>query len=171
MIRALILILAALLPWSAPAAEPLTFTESSAHFGATHSVAGPVVDDWTFSVPSVSWANASLVSASLGPSGTHWFQILNAEILGDGIAVEFENVPMPENGRWQAWFLPDAMLPPGDYTLRVAGNVYRGMGSGSYAGTINVSPIPEPSALALAAAGLAAVGWVARRRQGARPAD
>jgi hypothetical protein len=146
------------------AAEPLTFQNGSAYFGATHAVAGVVVDDWTFSVPSTSLANASLVSAALGPVGTHWFQITNAEILGDGIAVAFESALMPQNGRWQAWFLPDSTLPSGDYTLRVTGNVYRGYGAGSYAGTINVSPVPEPSALALAAAGLFAVMWVVRRK-------
>lgn len=150
---------------AAAAAEPLTFEGGTAYFGATHSIVGPVVDDWTFRVPSTSWANASLVSAALGPVGSHWFQIIDADILGDGIAVSFEDVRMPQNGRWQAWFLPDSVLPPGDYMLRVTGNVYRAMGSGSYAGTINVSPVPEPSGLALAASGLVTVAWIAARRR------
>lgn len=154
-----------LLATQAAAAGPLTFTDGSSHFGATHTGSGHVVDDWKFSVAAPSIGNASLVSAALGPVGTHWFEIIDATLLGDGIAVAFEPVRLPQNGRWQSWFLPDSHLPPGDYTLRIEGNTYRAMGAGSYAGTVNVSPIPEPHTTALLAAGLAAVAWVAHRKR------
>jgi hypothetical protein len=166
MIRTMILILAALLPWSAPAAEPLTFTGGTAHFGATHATPGAAtLDEWTFDVPALSFASASLVSISLLPT-SDW-QFRDASIDGDGISVSFLPAAVGVPGL-AVWAITDAVLPPASYTLRVEGWVPANRWAGSYAGTINVSPIPEPSALALGAAGLLVVGWVARRRHGNR---
>jgi hypothetical protein len=169
MIRALILVLAALMPWHSTAAEPLTFTAGSAHFGATHATPGAAtLDEWTFDLPATSFAAASLVSISLLPT-SDW-QFRDAAIDGDGISVSFLPAAVGVPGL-AVWAITDAVLPPASYTLRVEGFVPVSAAVGTFAGTLNVSPVPEPSALALAAAGLAAVGWVARRRQGARPAD
>jgi hypothetical protein len=163
MIRTLILILAALLPWSAPAAEPLTFTGGTAHFGATHATPGQrTLDEWTFDLPVLSFASASLVSISLLPT-SDW-QFRDAAIDGDGISVSFLPAAVGVPGL-AVWAITDAVLPPASYTLRVEGWVPANRWAGSYAGTINVSPVPEPSALAMSAAGLLAVGWVAYRRR------
>lgn len=163
MIRSLILVLAALLPWQSPAAEPLTFVQGSAHFGATHATPGQrMIDKWTFDVPVLSFASASLVSISLLPTSNWRFE--DAAIDGDGISVAFMPAAVDVPGL-AVWAVADAVLPAGLYTLRVEGLVpYNCCRVGSYAGTINVSPVPEPNALLLAASGLLSVVWIARRR-------
>jgi hypothetical protein len=162
MIRTLILVLAALLPWGAPAAEPLTFTAGSAHFGATHATPGAAtLDEWTFDLPVASFISASLVTISLLPT-SDW-QFRDAAIDGDGISVSFVPAAVDAPGL-SVWSITDAVLPAGPYVLRVEGFVPGNRWAGSHSGTINVSPVPEPNALMLLAAGLAAVGWVAWRR-------
>jgi len=162
MIRTLILVLAALLPWSAPAAEPLTFTGGTAHFGATHATPGAAtLDEWAFDLPVLSFASASLVSISLLPT-SDW-QFRDAAIDGDGISVSFLPAAVGVPGL-AVWAITDAVLPPGPYTLRVEGFVPANRWAGSFGGNVSVSPVPEPSAIALAIAGLLVVGWVARRR-------
>jgi hypothetical protein len=156
---AVLAIAVALLTTPAAAAAPLSFEQGTAAFGATHSTPGSIADDWTFSL-----AGPSIVSASVAPSGSHWLDVTSVGILGDGLALAFESERIPEARRWQAWTLPDAYLPPGDYTLRIDGTVYRGFTHGHYSGAMTVSPIPEPGAWALLLAGLAAVAFVARRR-------
>jgi len=60
--------------------------------------------------------------------------------------------------------LSDPALPGGQYTLEVRGLVTGGSG-GSYAGVINISPVPEASTYSMMLVGLAIVGIAMRRRQ------
>lgn len=54
---------------------------------------------------------------------------------------------------------------PGSYTLSVAGYKINPALSGSYSGNINLNPVPEPETYAMLLAGLALVGFTARRRK------
>lgn len=56
-------------------------------------------------------------------------------------------------------------LAPGSYVLEVRGNI-TGTYGGSYAGVLNLAPVPEPGAIGMMLAGLGLLGFVARRRQG-----
>jgi hypothetical protein len=55
-------------------------------------------------------------------------------------------------------------LSAGNYVLEVRGDVV-GTAGGSYAGVLNISPIPEPGEWALMAIGLGLIGFVAARRK------
>ncbi len=54
-------------------------------------------------------------------------------------------------------------LLPGSYVLEVRGNITGNYG-GSYAGVLNLAPVPEPGAIGMMLAGLGLLGFVARRR-------
>lgn len=53
---------------------------------------------------------------------------------------------------------------PGEYELIVGGHKINGNVSGSYAGNIAVSPVPEPETYAMMLAGLGLLAFSARRR-------
>ena len=58
---------------------------------------------------------------------------------------------------------PNPLLS-GNYTLQVRGLV-TGSGGGSYAGTLNLTPVPEVESLAMFLAGLGMMGFISRRRK------
>ncbi len=55
-------------------------------------------------------------------------------------------------------------LVAGNYTLQVRGTVI-GSGVGSYAGTLNLTPVPEAETYAMFLAGLGLMGFMSRRRK------
>lgn len=61
--------------------------------------------------------------------------------------------------------LPTTLLAPGTYVLQMRGNV-TGTFGGSYAGTLNIAPVPVPAALPMMLTGLGLLGGVMRRRKG-----
>lgn len=64
-----------------------------------------------------------------------------------------------------------SVLGAGSYKLDIAGSV-AGSSGGMYTGSLSVSPVPEPATWGMTLSGLAAVGFLARRRKatGAKPA-
>ncbi len=60
--------------------------------------------------------------------------------------------------------LNDAMLNPGTYVLQLRGSVSGSQG-GSYAGVLNVAPVPVPSALWLITSAVAGLGTIGRKRR------
>lgn len=55
-------------------------------------------------------------------------------------------------------------LAPGSYVLEVRGNL-TGTSGGSYAGVLNLAPVPEPGAVGMMLAGLGMLGFMVRRRR------
>ena len=53
-------------------------------------------------------------------------------------------------------------LGAGDYVVQIRGQV-TGQFGGSYAGVINVAPVPEPSGVVLALAGMGLLGFASLR--------
>jgi hypothetical protein len=61
--------------------------------------------------------------------------------------------------------LYEGLASAGIYKLVVDGT-FLGKGGGSYGGTVNVTPVPEPESWGLTVSGLVAVGLMVRRRKG-----
>ncbi len=61
--------------------------------------------------------------------------------------------------------LYEGLEPAGIYKLVVDGT-FLGKSGGSYGGTVNVTPVPEPETWGLTLSGLVAVGIMVRRRKG-----
>ncbi len=138
-----------------------TATEQSAAFGVTHVEQGNFVDTFTFTPSNGTFfVNAGLVTLGFSPQTdvNFDFAIINGNYMtlaGPGI---FE----------YGYLLPTAIGGP--LVLTVIGNVNGagaiGPASASYAGTLNISPVPEPAGYAMLLAGLGVAGlWRGRRRE------
>ena len=142
------------------AAVPLPF------FGLV-PVLGPFTDSFTFSLPANGGSgysvanftllpglyNTSLTTLSLwsNPDGVVWN--------GDESLIGTSSAP-----GGSAVGLVQSAQPAGNYALTVMG-VANGTSGGIYTGAISVTAVPEPETYAMMLAGLAALGFLARRRQ------
>lgn len=121
------------------------------------------VDTYTFSIAAPSDLSSSLTSfASARTKATSNLDITAVNLWFNGVKVG-SGVEFTE-GENEEWLLDIGNLSSGAYTLEVAG-LFEGSKGGSYAGEINVSPVPEPATWGMLGLGLAAVGFAARRKQ------
>ena len=70
----------------------------------------------------------------------------------------------PISGLGYVAVLPTTLLAPGTYVLEIRGNV-TGSAGASYAGTLNIGPVPLPAAVWLFGSGLLGLGALVRRRK------
>lgn len=127
---------------------------SSAGFSVTHALGGTFIDTFSFT-PSVP---LSLVDASLITNAFNATQDVNfssATLNGTALTLS------PSGGTLETGALSPTALS-GDLVLTVIG--FAG-GNASYAGTLNVSPVPEPETYGMMLGGLAVLGLIARRRK------
>lgn len=149
-----------------PLAGPSSGNNYTAGLDAVHVVAGAFEDTFTFT-PSISgWLNGSLVTTSFGTSDD--INFTSASING----INFVFGP---NGPSEFSFSP-VEYATGPLVLKVFGIAAPLLAAGtsiaaSYAGTINVSAVPEPETYAMLLGGLALIGFMAKRRkkQGGAP--
>ncbi|WP_269746271.1 FxDxF family PEP-CTERM protein [Janthinobacterium sp. CG_S6] len=73
------------------------------------------------------------------------------------------NIVVSGTGAGGGWNISSLAIGSGDYTLEVIGDVTGNL-HGSYAGTLNVSAVPEPETYGMLLAGLGLVGFAARRK-------
>ncbi len=118
-------------------------------------------DDYIFEITG---ATANSVTSTISLGGAAGLQIsgLQARLFQyDGVTPPpLGTPPSPPVVSWSTAFsngeyavIPDTMLLPGRYVLQVRGTV-TGAAGGSYAGVLNLTPVPLPAALPLLGAGL-----------------
>lgn len=130
--------------------------------------------DWSIGNSTTSWPTASggsdslrsLTSVGHAADGTtaNYGTFATATIQGDGLADGLVTRTFPD-------------LPAGDYSILVGGASYGAQATETmtfgttnssyptYGVSLTVSAVPEPTGVALAAAGLGAAGWLAARRR------
>ena len=127
-------------------------TDQTAAFTAIHNVGSGSFED-TFTFNAVGDFNADAVISSIGFSTVSKITFSSITLNGNAFTPE-------STGAVQVWDLtPTAVTGP--LTLIVKGVAGK---NASYSGTLNLAAVPEPESYALMIAGLAAVGFVARRR-------
>jgi hypothetical protein len=126
-------------------------------------------DDYVFTVQS---ATADAITVTLNSGATFDIKSLQERIYSaDGNpTLPVLGTPAGMSTAWSAPTgggslssqLPTTMLNPGTYVLEVRGNV-DGTAGGSYAGVINLQPVPLPAALPLMLSGLGLLGGLTRK--------
>jgi len=133
----------------------------SAGWGVTHLFAGAFTDTFNFAPITA----AGMVSASLVTIGFNDYDNIDfSSVTINGQAFVLSPTGQIEIGQ----FAPAAIGAP--LVMVVSGVVAPALAAGtvvsaSYAGTVNVSPVPELQTSALLAAGLIAIGFIAQRRR------
>lgn len=134
----------------------------SGTIGVTHIESGDFTDTFTFTPSLIGDVSASLITIGFEPSQnidfTSVFLNGNALSLSPTGVLEFAytGTPLFLNGPIQ--LVVNGMAGPLD-----------GAVSASYAGTLNVSAIPEPETYLMMLGGLGVVGFLARRRKVKEP--
>ena len=126
-------------------------------FGVTHLEAGEFYDTFNFSPTYGDW----LVDSSLITIG------FRAETDIDFITAEINShmLTLSPTGAYEfALMLQEPITGP--LVMHVYGTVHGVMdASASYAGTINIMPVPEPATYSMLMGGLGILAWLARRRK------
>ena len=134
----------------------------SAHFGVTHVEAGDFYDTFYFTPSNGSWfVDSSLVTIGFQPATN--IDFYSAEINGHAMT-------LTPNGTFEYGMMLNEPIQ-GPLVLTIYGDVegMSGAASASYAGSINITPVPEPATYGMLLGGMAALGAFARRRTNNAP--
>lgn len=129
----------------------------SASFGVTHIEMGDFTDVFNFSPSAGQWfVDSSLVTIGFQPASN--IDFYSAEINGHAMTLT------PSGTFEYGWLINEPIMGP--LVLTVHGDVEGMMGgaSASYAGTINVSPVPEPASYGMLVGGLCILALLSRRK-------
>lgn len=144
----------------------------SVYVGTNNPAQGAFTDRWNFTFPTTgALASANTISITIGDSsitglGLRLFSLTgtpaaNGSLQGLGLGTLLGTGTSTSAGIT----LNNIALTPGQrYAYVVSGTDVSSTNGGFYTMTASASPVPEPETYALFLAGLAAVGFVARRR-------
>lgn len=156
-----------------------TFTAPTAPLNAPYSSWG-FYDTYVFTV---SGSTASSVTTTINLGTMLGISNLQERLYsanpGDPVPVLGAPPALGGPGYFLAWTTPigtsgevavlqSAPLAPGTYVLEIRGLVF-GAAGGSYAGVLNVTPVPLPAGLPMVLSGLGLLGALVRRRIQRRP--
>lgn len=130
----------------------------TASFGVTHLASGDFHDTFNFTPTYGDWyVDSSLVTIGFRPESD--IDFVYAEINNRSLLLS------PTGIYEYAVMLQEPISGP--LVMHVYGTVH-GMAdaSASYAGTINIMPVPEPATYGMLMGGLGVLAWLARRREG-----
>lgn len=126
-------------------------------FGVTHLESGEFHDTFNFSPTYGDWVvDSSLIAIGFRPESD--IDFVSAEINGHALMLS------PTGAYEYALMMQEPIAGP--LVMHVYGRV-NGMfdASASYAGTINIMPVPEPATYGMLMGGLGILAWLARRRK------
>lgn len=167
------LALAGLMAMSSLAAHAEDFTQSvpfeldgdtvnvgSAVFGVTHLQAGAFTDTFTFTGISAGTLTASLLTFGFTP---------NTDLNFTSVSLNGIDFTVGASGALELVSGGPHVVTTGPLTLTVKGIAGPMLSAGSaitasYAGSVNVSPVPEPATYALMLSGIGVIGMLSRRR-------
>ena len=120
-------------------------------------------DDYIFTVPA---STVDVTSVTLNSGST--FNISNLQLrlyslAGNGTAPVLGDAPAGLIEGWSSNSLAQTELSAGTYVLQLRGDV-TGTAASSYAGVIDLQPVPLPAALPLLLSGIGLLGGLARKR-------
>ena len=126
------------------------------------------VSDGAFSSISATFDLGSLLQISNLSArlfaGTPWSGLTPGTLNSADLLQRWSTTVASGTGTGSVQSINPIVLGTGSYVLEVRGNV-TGSSGGSYGGVFNLAPVPEPTGIAPAVAGLGFLGLVARRRK------
>lgn len=150
------------------------FNQTLSPFQTAYTTADYFLSDYGFSISSLGSFSSAVVTFNLGTilglsdlsvnllSGTPWAGAVPSALSAAQITSRNSRILASSWSSGGAQVINPMTLAAGDYTAQVRGRV-TGQFGGSYGGVLNVAAVPEPSAFALALAGLGLLGFATRR--------
>lgn len=131
-------------------------------------VDGPFVDNYFFQMPtSLQVLGGAVVISGFGPNSSGSGVSFNTFFTDFELKDVTTNTVIGGGPLLSVFDTFSFVAGPGTdvYKLTVKGGLIPGHNLGSYSGTLNVSPVPEPETYAMLLAGLGLVGFMVRRRK------